>query len=413
MGKLVRMAWRNVWRNKRRALIAVAAIALGLVFLAFMDGSIAGFQQAIFGNAVRLQGGNVQVHAPGYGEKAQRLPLLPLAKSEAIVQVARAQPQVVAASRRINTAGFVSSREATMPVVISGIEPELEAPVGLLARNISQGRYLAVGDEDLILVGQAMATRLKVGVGDRITLLGRATHEQMRRRTMTVVGIYDLGLPEAEKQMVYISLAEAQTLFDLRDQATEVVVALQSVGQEKAVVAALQAALPTADGYSVEVASWQELNPEMNQSLQVDKQVMSIFGLVVLLIAGVGILNLMLMAVFERTREIGLLAAIGLKRHEILGLFLLEGVFIGLLGSLVGGVLGGLVVSGVGQVGIKLSIAEMGEMMALLGDRLYPTFRIDLLLGRALTVAVIAALASLYPAWQASRREPAEALHYV
>jgi putative ABC transport system permease protein len=408
MGKLVRMAWRNVWRNKRRTLIALVAIALGLVFLAFMDGSIAGFQQAIFGNAVRLQGGNVQVHAPGYGEKAKRLPLLPLDDAEAVVQAVRAQSQVVAASRRINTAGFVSSREATMPVMISGIEPELEAPVGLLAGNISQGRYLAADDEDLILIGQAMATRLKVGVGDRITLLGRATHEQMRRRTMTVAGIYDLGLPEAEKQMVYISLTEAQTLFDLHDQATEVVVALQSVGQEKAVVAALQAALP-----AYEVASWQELNPEMNQSLEVDKQVMSIFGLVVLLIAGVGILNLMLMAVFERTREIGLLAAMGLKQREILGLFLLEGVLIGLLGSLVGGVLGGLVVSAVGQVGIKLSIAEMGEMMALLGDRLYPTLRIDLLLGRALTVAVIAALASLYPAWQASKREPAEALHYV
>jgi putative ABC transport system permease protein len=408
MGKLVRMAWRNVWRNKRRTLIALVAIALGLVFLAFMDGSIAGFQQAIFGNAVRLQGGNVQVHAPGYQEKAKRLPLLPLVDAEAVVRAARAQSQVVAASRRINTAGFVSSREATMPVMISGIEPELEAPVGLLAGNISQGRYLTAGDEDLILIGQAMAARLHVGVGDRITLLGRATHEQMRRRTMTVVGIYDLGLPEAEKQMVYVSLAEAQTLFDLRDQATEVVVALQSVGQENAVVAALQAALP-----AYEVASWQELNPEMNQSLGVDKQVMNIFGLVVLLIAGVGILNLMLMAVFERTREIGLLAAMGLKRHQILGLFLLEGVFIGLLGSLVGGVLGGFVVSAVGQVGIKFSIAEMGEMMALLGDRLYPTLRIDLLLGRALTVAVIAAVASLYPAWQASRREPAEALHYV
>jgi putative ABC transport system permease protein len=408
MGKLVRMAWRNVWRNKRRTLIAWVAITLGLVFLAFMDGSIAGFQQAIFGNAVRLQGGNVQVHAPGYREKAKRLPLLPLVDADAVVQAARAQPQVVAASRRINTGGFVSSREATMPVMISGIEPELEAPVGLLVQNTARGRYLAAGDQDLILIGQAMAAQLKVDVGDRITLLGRATHEQMRRRTMTVVGVYDLGLPEAEKEMVYISLAEAQTLFDLRDQATEVVVALQSVGQEKIVVTALQAALP-----AYEVASWQELNPEMNQSLQVDKQVMGIFGLVVLLIAGVGILNLMLMAVFERTREIGLLAAMGLKRHEILGLFLLEGVLIGLLGALVGCVLGGLVVVVIGQVGIKLSIAGMGEMMGLLGDRLYPTLRIDLLLERALTVAVIAALASLYPAWQASRREPAEALHYV
>ncbi|NIO70245.1 MAG: FtsX-like permease family protein, partial [Anaerolineae bacterium] len=211
----------------------------------------------------------------------------------------------------------------------------------------------------------------KVGVGDRITLVGRATHEQMRRRTMTVVGIYNLGLPEAEKRMVYVSLAEAQALFDLRDQVTEVAVALESVGQEETVVTALRAALP---GY--EVASWQELNPEMNQSLEVDKQVMNIFGLIVLLIAGVGILNLMLMAVFERTREIGLLAAMGLKRREIVVLFLLEGVLIGLLGALVGCVLGGVVVSVVGQSGIEFSGAsEMGEMMALMGDRLYPKFQ--------------------------------------
>jgi putative ABC transport system permease protein len=409
MGKLLRIAWRNVWRNKRRTLIALIAISLGLVFLAFMDGAIAGFQQTIFGNAVKLQGGNIQVHAPGYKEKAKRMPLLPLTDPESVVQVALAQPKVVAASKRISTGGFLSSHEATMPVVITGIEPENEAPVNLVAKNLTQGRYLAADDEDLILIGQAMANRLKVAVGDRITLVGRAMHEQMRRRTMTVVGIYDLSLPEVEKSLVYISLAEAQSLFDLRDQATEVDIALESVGQERHVAAALQAALP---GY--EVATWQELNPEMKQSLDVDKQVMNIFGLVVLLIAGVGILNLMLMAVFERTREIGLLAAMGLKRREIMGLFLLEGILIGLLGAIAGFFLGGLVVSLFGQYGIDFSAsASMGEMMALLGDRLYPQLAVDLLIQRSLTVAAIAVLASLYPAWQASKREPAEALHYV
>ena len=409
MGKLLRMAWRNVWRNWRRTLIALLAIALGLTALIFMDGLIGGSRQAIYGNAVRLQGGNLQVHAPGYREKAKRLPLLPLADANAVVQATSAQPQVVAASRRINTGGFASSREATVPVLISGIEPEQEAPVGLLAENIVQGRYLAADDEDFILIGRAMADRLKVGAGDRITLVGRATHEQMRRRTMTVVGIYDLGLSEVEKRMVYVSLAEAQTLFDLRDQAIEVVVALESVGQEETVVAVLRAALP---GY--EVSSWEELNPELKQSMDVDQQFMNIFGLVALLIAGIGVLNLLLMAVFERTREIGLLAAMGLKRREIVALFLLEGTLIGLLGALIGCALGGLLVGVVGQVGIEYaSASEAGEVVALLGDRLYPKLQVDLLVGRALAVAVIAALASLYPAWQASKREPAEALHYV
>jgi ABC-type lipoprotein release transport system permease subunit len=304
---------------------------------------------------------------------------------------------------------MVSSREGTFPVMIKGIQPEEEASVGLVAENVVAGRYLEADDEDVMLIGEALAERLEVAVGDRITLVGRATHEQMRRRTVTVVGVYGLGLSEVEKSLVFVSLAEAQTLFDLRDQATEVVVALESVGQEGPAVEALRVALP---GY--EVNSWDELNPELRQSMQANVVFMDIFALVILLIAGIGILNLLLMAVFERTREIGLLAAMGLKQRELLVLFLLEGILIGLLGAVAGTVLGGVVTGIVGRVGIDYSgLSEMGELVALMGERAYPKLAVDLLLGRALTVAIIAALASLYPAWQASKREPAEALHYV
>jgi ABC-type lipoprotein release transport system permease subunit len=147
---------------------------------------------------------------------------------------------------------------------------------------------------------------------------------------------------------------------------------------------------------------------------------MSMFGLVILLIAGVGILNLMLMAVFERTREIGVLAAMGLKRWETMVLFLLEGVLIGLLGALAGSLLGVAISAYFGRVGLDfmalyggVEMGELSELIGMLGDRIYFRIGLGVLVERALTVAVIAALASLYPAWQASRREPAEALHYV
>jgi ABC-type lipoprotein release transport system permease subunit len=408
MGKLLRMSWRNVWRNWRRTIIAVVAISLGLVFLLIFDGMMGGAEQAMYGNLVKLHGGNVQVHAPGYREKANRMPLLPLADAEAVVDAALAQPQVVGASRRINTGGMVSSHEGTFPVSIIGIEPEQEARVGLLADNIVGGRYLAAQDEDQLLVGQALAHQLDVDVGDRVTLVGRATHEQMRRRTMTVVGIYDLGIPDVEKGMVYVSLAEAQALFDLLDQATEVDIALQRMGQEEAVVGALQSALP---GY--EVDPWYVTDPSTKQTMEMEKEIMSLFGLVILLIAGVGILNLLLMAVFERTREIGILAAMGMKRWETLVLFLLEGTFIGLLGAVAGCAVGGLINLYLGQVGMPWAAQEYSELTALMGDRIYFDVGIGLLVNRGLTVVIIAALAALYPAWQASRREPAEALHYV
>ena len=421
MGKLLRMAWRNVWRNWRRTVIAGTAIALGLTFILMFDGMLGGMDEALYGNTVKLQGGNVQVHAPGFREKADRLPLLPLADAGAAVEAALVQPEVVAVSQRIETGGMVSSREGTLSVAITGIEPEQEAPVSMVTENVVQGRWLEGDDEDVLLIGQAMAERLEVTVGDRVTLVGRATHQQMRRRTMTIVGIYDLGIPEVEKSLVYVSLLEAQTLFDLRDQATEVAIYLEQVGQEPPVVERLQTALGcTSSPPGCEVDAWDTLDPSTKEMMALEAQIMDMFGLVILLIAGVGILNLMLMVVFERTREIGLLAAMGLRRGEIVVLFLLEGVLVGLLGALAGSVLGGVIGAHYGRVGIDwialyggMDMGEVSPLIGLMGDRLYLRIGIGVLAGRALTVGVIAALASLYPAWQASRREPAEALHYV
>jgi putative ABC transport system permease protein len=406
----LRLAWRNMWRNWRRTTIALVAIVLGLILLLFMDGLIRGSDQAIFGNAVRLYGGNIQVHAAGFGEKASRLPLLPLDNADAIVTAALAQPQVTLAARRINTGGMVSSREGAFPVAITAIEPAVEGPHSIHAEHIAEGRFLLPEDGDAVVIGRGLADLLAVGVGDQVTLLGRAAHEMMRQRTMTVVGVYDLGVAEAEKGLVLITLPEAQLLYNLRDQATEVSVVLQRVGQEKQVLAALR---PTFRGY--EIDSWETLRPDLRQTMDTKGAVTSFVGFIVLLIASIGVLNLMLMAVFERTREMGVLAALGMKGRQIMGLFLLEGALIGGVGALIGCTLGALLLLVLGRVGLDFSSATqgMGEITALMGDRIYPSLSITGIVGRGVAVAIIAALASLYPAWQATRREPAQALHYV
>ncbi|MEZ4658756.1 MAG: ABC transporter permease [Caldilineaceae bacterium] len=319
MAKLITMAWRNMWRNWRRTAIALVAIVLGLILLLLLNGFITGSDQAIFGNAVRLYGGNIQIHAPGYRDKASRLPLLPLPDADAVVEAVRSNSQVVAAVKRINTAGLISSREGAFPVSITGLEPVVESTISIQAENISAGRYLQADDEDVIVIGRGLADLLKVNVDDRVTLVGRRKNETMRQRTMTIVGIYDLGMRDAEKSAVFMSLAEAQSLYNMRDSASEVAVTLQSVGQESTIIPALQALLP---GY--EVDSWQTLRPEIAQTIETKAAFTSFFGFIVLLIASIGILNLMLMAVFERTREMGVLAALGMKQRQILTLFLLE-----------------------------------------------------------------------------------------
>ncbi|MGD9049628.1 MAG: FtsX-like permease family protein [Anaerolineae bacterium] len=409
MGTYLKLAWRNSWRNWRRTTIAMVAIVLGLILLLFFDGFLKGSDQAIFGNSVRLYGGNIQAHAPGFRDKANRLPLIPLDNADAVVQAAAAQPEVVAAAKRINTVGIVGSREGAFPVVITGIEPSIEAPLSIQAENISQGRFLQNDDGDAIVIGQGLADLLNVSAGDRIKLLGRSKHEEMRQRTMTIVGVYDLGMAEAEKGTVFITVPEAQSLYNLRDEVTEVSISLQKVGQEKAVISALQAAL---SGY--EIDSWDTLRPEIQETIATKLAFTSAFGLIVIFIASIGILNIQLMAAFERTREIGVLAAMGMKGRQIMNVFLLEGTAIGVVGAVVGSLISILLLGVLAQVGIGFSFASgISEMTALMGDRIYPSITAGDIISRGVTVVVIVTIASLYPAWQASRKEPAKALHYV
>ena len=405
----LRLAWRNIWRHRRRTVIIVLAMGLSLALMMFYDGLIDGFNQAIAGNAVRVLGGNVQVHAGGYREKVDSNPLLPLADDSAVVQAALAQPDVIAAARRIQTGGLVSNREGAFPMNIIGIEPEAEAPVSLIAEHIVEGRYLEAADEDSILIGRGLADALSLEIGDRVTMVGSDIHKQNRQRTMTVIGIYDIGIPTMEKSSSYISLAEAQNLFGLRDQSTEVQITLKRVGSESAVVAALTPLLP---GYEVE--SWEQNYPELGSAINSKTAVMDIFSVIIVMIAGIGILNLLLMAIYERTREIGLLGAMGLKPRQIAATFILEGVLIGVVGVVAGIGMGLMINLSLGQVGMDYSqFAGITEYMALISGKIYPTLGMSKIAGRAAVVVVIAALAALIPALIAARREPSEALHHV
>jgi len=410
MFKMIKLAWRNIWRNWRRTGIATIAIMLGLLLLVFMDGLYGGYDEAVFANAVRLYGGNLQIHAPGFRDKAHRIPLLPLEDADQVVQTAMEHPEVLLASKRIRTSGMLNERGEIYPVTITGLEPSVEAPISLIAAHIVAGRFLEDGDEDMILIGVGMAEELGVGVGDRITLSGKSKNESLRQRTMTIAGLFNLGLADAEKDLVFINLAEAGSLFNLRDQATEVALSLHSIGIEDQVISELEPALA---GY--EVDSWLTLNPEFAQVMDLSVAATAFFGFIVVAMACIGILNLMMMAVFERTREMGVLAALGMKGRQVMGLFLLEGAMIGGVGAVLGCTLGWLAMLAFNLSGgyDMSSFTSAGEIYALMGDAFYATIDPVSIIQMGLILVVMAVLASLIPAWQASQKEPAESLHHI
>ncbi len=410
MSLYFRLAWRNIWRHTRRTIIIVLAMSMTLALMMWYDGLMNGFTDAIYGNAVQVLGGNIQVHAAGYRAEANSTPLLPLADPQAVIKAAQAHPSTLGVTQRISTGGLVTNHEGAFAVGITGVEPEKELPVNIIGQYVKAGRNLTSADTDNILIGKGLADAMTVQVGDRITLVGRSQHEQMRQRTMTVVGIFDLGMADIEKMTVYISLGEAQSLYELDGQSTQVAIFLKHIGEEDAVINGMKSSLPS----SYEIESFEANYPDLAAAINTKGGVMNIFSVIIIAIAGVGILNLLLMAVYERTREIGMLGAMGLKPRQISLLFILEGTMIGCVGVATG-ILLGLALNGLlMQVGIDFgSMSSVASYMALIKGKAYPTWGTEQLLLRASTVLIISALASVLPAIEAGQREPAAALHSV
>jgi len=405
----LKLAWRNIWRHRRRTVIVVTALGLGIMMMVFYDGMIAGFENAIYGNAIKVLGGNIRIHAEGYEASLQNTPIMELSNDQQIVQAAEQIPDVVVATRRITTGGMATNAEGAFALGIIGIEPDNEAEFNPIAQNVVEGRYLDKADEDAVLIGQGLATMMNLKVNDRFTLVGQATHNQMRQRTMTVVGIFDLGVPSLEQQTVYMSLLEAQNLYGLADTSTEVLISLKQIGQEARIVTALTPALNGA-----EPQTWAQAFPELEAALTAKNGAMQFFSMIMILIAGIGVLNLLLMAVFERTREIGLLGAMGMKPRQIMTLFIIEGVMLGFVGVLVGVAFGIGLNALFSVVGFDFTkFSGMTDYMALITGKVYTGLALGSILSRGLPVLIITVLASLIPAREASRHEPSEALHYV
>lgn len=409
MALLFKLAWRNVWRQKRRTLIVISAITLTMGMMIFYDGLMAGFNQAIYGNAIKILGGNIQIHAEGFHDKSTQLPLLGLSDSDTVISSVKQFPEVVAVSKRIRTGGLATSREGAFGIEIVGIDPDAEKDISLMASNIAEGRFLETSDGDQLLIGKGLADEMDVKVGDRISVAGSSKHEQMRTRTLTIVGIYDLGMADIEKQYAYISLDEARSLYGLEGTETEIAIYLKRIGQEDPVISALKAQYPT-----LEIEKYDEAFPELKNTVGTKDAVLTIFSFIILLISGIGIMNLLLMAVYERTREIGVLSALGLNPGQITWLFLMEGVLIGLIGLVIGILFGLGINLSLQQVGLDYTgYADVASYMALISDRIYPSMGIDKLPLRSISVFVISLASSFFPAREAARNEPAESLHYV
>jgi ABC-type lipoprotein release transport system permease subunit len=417
LGKLWQIAWRDLGRNRRRSFFTLMAVALGLALLIFINGLIAGVMHDAVENNIRLRTGHVQLRAPSYEEGKLGLAwgdLLP--RGEELAAAAHALPQVASAAPVIWAAGILNTPDDTTNLQVYGIDvtSDFYAPVrdGLVA-----GEFLAADDRNGLLLGQRLAESMGLAPGSKVSLAVLDADGQPVEQVYTVRGLFRSGAVSYDENSVFLPLAKAQAVTNTGDRASAVTILLHDEADAEAVAASLAASLGgsvggAAGAADIQALTWRELNQLFLQTMEVGLRFYLVLDLIVMLVVAVVIANTLLMAVFERVREMGILAALGMKGRQIMGMFLLEAAALGLLGILVGAALGTAIVLFMSTNGIYMGedVAGSVENIAI-GATMYTRLVPQTIANLSVATLVIILLASLYPAWFAARLEPVQALH--
>jgi putative ABC transport system permease protein len=405
MMTFVKLAWRNNLRNPRRSILSIGAIATGLAALIFLWSFIDGVNDQMIENSTRYVSGHLQVHRSGYHDE-RTLELL-LADAGRVAGALAQQADVVAVASRMEGNAIVSAGDKSRGVMVVGINPDQERQVTTLFETVKAGRFLSAGDKDAIMIGDAVADALKVGVGSEVALVTQGADGSVGAARYLVRGIFDTRMDMLDGVYVFLPIAAAQQLFSAEGKATSIVARLDKRQAAQAVGARLRATL----GPAQEVLTWQTLLPNVVQSVQFHEVIGYVLLLVLFVVVVVGVTNTTLMAVMERTREFGVMIAVGTRRGQVTRLVFYEACLLGAIGLGIGTLAGVALAQYFAVRGIDLG--EYGramETMQGLTSVVYPLPRLDRTLIVAACVFATAVLAALFPAWKAASLQPIDAI---
>jgi ABC-type lipoprotein release transport system permease subunit len=403
MNQLFKMAFRDLGRNKRRSILSALAVTMGTILLLFTAATLRGEMNGAMQNSIRLQTGHLQVRASSYDESKDSLAWEDLIENpNQVIEQLKALPQVVAATPRLIASGILSLGDRSRGLRVIGIEPAAE-PNQVFRQGVIAGDYLTADDREGILIGKPLAEKFGLKAGDQVNLLVNTSDGSVDEQSFTVRGIFSTRTPYYDENTVFMSLAKAQAIARAENHASLIFVMLQDQAQAEPVAAALGSS-------KYQVKTWQQLNELTTQLEDYANAFMYVFYLIILGITATVVTNTLVMAVYERTREIGILSAIGMKGRRIMSQFLTEATLLATGGVIGGLILGGLLCAYIGRIGFSIP-ATSAYSGILMGERIYPDLVVQDAIGLTIAAYIITLLASLYPATLAARMEPVEALH--
>lgn len=405
---LFRLAVRNARRNTRRSLLTAIAILVAVMSVTFTFGYLGGALNDMAATIARTQSGHVRITHIDYPDRERFLPLhLNVSHVSELLPIIRTHPAVEGAVARIRTAVLIDFQNENSPGLLIGADFEKERGYFDILDMVVEGRAPQPGSAE-ILIGAILAEQLEVAIGDTLILLGQTAYRSMSGIRAEVTGLARSGLDPIDRNVLFMPLDQVQVMTDLNDGTTEILVFAEDVDQVDILVASLTSELDGLVAGGLGIQSWMD----QGQLVQMMDSASSIFGVVVfilMLMAGLIIVNTMLMTILERTQEFGMLSAIGMRRGKIVALILNEGLVIGIVGALLGGIIGSGLSIWMEQHGFNISAAMEG-MDFPMKNIIYTDWKlIHPIIG--FFVGIVTAVgATLIPARRIVRLKPAEAL---
>ncbi len=404
---LLKLAALNVRRNVRRSLITIFAIGIGLAALIFLWGFSDGSTEQTKQNITKLFTGHVQIHVPGFEKKLSVDLIIP--DREMVLNEIQSNSNVAAFSERVKCNALIGNSNNSNGVLLIGIDPVKEVSVTNLQDHMIKGQYLDSKDKKGLILGDLLAKKLELDVGDKAVVMTQSFDGTLAGYAYHVRGIFHTGGRMNDENCSYINLASGQNLLDIDKQSHEIVILLKD---REAIPSFISSMKNSLNPSAYEIRSWDEILPEPMMWIQWYQFIMRTIFLTIMIVISVGIMNTVLMSVFERTKEFGVMMAIGTSPQQIIKLILLETLLLEFCGVVFGTVLGYLIVFYFGKYGIAFKQLEAALSQSYMGTVVYTSVEPVHVLESIISLVLITSVISLYPAWRAGHMEPVKAIYH-
>lgn len=403
---LLRLAWRNIWRNKRRSIIILGSIIVGMAIIVFFDALVVAFLNQTFENQIGTHTAHIQINRAGFNENKTVQNYLPDVGS--VESLLRDDPRVEHYSRRIIAFGLLNSAYHSTGISIIGVRPDEEEHVTTIKQYIVDGRYFAGGANEIVL-SRRTAELLQVGLGDRIVGMASTVDGNVGSEMFRVVGVYQTISSGFDRMHAYVPLQTARQMLGLGENVTQFAL----IASDLENVPLLRSSLRESLGDEYEVLSYSDIMPLLMTMIDMSQQSM-IFLYVIIGIAMIfGIINALLMSIYERIQEFGVLMSIGMKNNRLFAMIVLEAIVLGVIGVVGGAIIGGGITLQLQSTGMNLAAFSEGLASWGIGSILYPELSIPVIFRATVVILFTCILAAIWPALKAIRLKPVEAMRYV